>query len=71
MIATVTLTTAGINTSLFDIYSNSDNFTTPIISNVGVASLLSGVNVNIPDNSTEVRVQSLGDCVNYIDITLT
>jgi hypothetical protein len=71
MIATVTLTTAGISTSLFDIYSNSDNFTTPIISNVDVASLLSGVNVNIPDNSTEVRVQSLGGCVNYIDITLT
>lgn len=71
MIATVTLTTAGASTSLFDIYSNSDNFTTPVLSSVSVANLIFGVNVNIPDNSTEVRVQALDKCINYIDITLT
>jgi len=70
MTVEVTLTIAGSNTSLFDIYSDSDNFTIPVSTNIPVAFLIQGTEVNVPDNATEVRVQALGDCVNYIDIQL-
>ena len=70
MTVEITLTTAGTDTSLFDIYSDSDSFLTPISSNIPVAFLLQGTEIIVPDNATEVRVQALGNCVNYIDIQL-
>lgn len=71
MIVKITLTAAGSSTSLFDIYSDSDSFTTPIVSNVPKVILTSGNEFFVPDDATSVRVQSLADCVNYIDIPLT
>jgi|TARA_R110000803_G_scaffold72998_1_gene136718 hypothetical protein len=70
MTVEITLTIAGSNTSLFDIYSNSDGFINPVGSNVPVASLTSGTEFIVPDNTTTVRVQALEECVNYIDIQL-
>lgn len=70
MTVEITLTIAGSDTSLFDIYSDSDSFLNPVSVNIPVAFLLQGTEVIVPDNATEVRVQALGDCVNYIDIQL-
>jgi hypothetical protein len=70
MTVEITLTTAGSDTSLFDIYSDSDGFVNPVSVNIPVAFLLQGTEVIVPDNATEVRVQALGDCVNYIDLQL-
>jgi len=71
MTVEITLTSTGTDISTLDIYSDSDGFTTPVSSNVPVAFLIQGTEFTIPDNSTSVRVQALGDCVNYIDINLT
>jgi len=70
MTVEITLTIAGSDTSLFDIYSDSDGFISPVSVNIPVAFLLQGTEVIVPDNATEVRVQALGDCVNYIDLQL-
>lgn len=58
---TITLTSAGINTGPFDIYSNVDSYTTPIETNVSRSSLLSGYIVNnVPDSATFLKIISTG-----------
>ncbi len=71
MTVEITLTIAGANTSIFDIYSDSDGFMTPISSNVPKIFLTLGAGFIVPDDATSVRVQALEDCVNYLDIPLT
>lgn len=71
MTVEITLTSAGGDTSLFDIYSDSDGFSNPFASNIPKVILTSGAEFIIPDDATSVRVQALGDCVNYLDIILT
>lgn len=71
MTVKINLTSAGSNISVLDIYSDSDNFTTPIYSDVAVADLLIGDNFIVPDDATIVRVQAVEECVNYLDITLS
>ena len=71
MTALITLTTAGLDTGPFDLYTELDGFTVPFESNILKSSLLSGYTSTIvPDNATTVRVQSIGVCVNYVDIIL-
>jgi len=71
MTVEITLTVAGGDTSLFNIYSDSDGFSNPFASNIPKVLLTSGTEFIIPDDATSVRVQALGDCVNYLDIPLT
>jgi hypothetical protein len=72
MTVEITLTTAGSDATLFDLYSDVDGFTTPFETNIPVASLLAGFSTAIvPDFTEVVRVQALGDCINYIDIPCT
>lgn len=66
-----TLTSAGLDTGPFNLYSNLDGFVTPFEVAVSKASLLSGYSsVNVPDYTTVVRVLSAGTCSNWIDIVL-
>jgi len=71
MTAVITLTTAGTDSGPFNLYSNLDGFVVPFVVGVLKASLLSGyTSPVVPDFTSVVRVQSIGQCVNYIDIPL-
>lgn len=63
---TITETLAGP----FNLYSNADLFSVPFETNVPAASLISGYTTSAPDGTTYVRVQSVGDCKNYVDAVL-
>jgi hypothetical protein len=72
MIVKITLTTAGTDTGPFNIYSNSDSFTTPIVTGVPKSSMVAGYDVNpVPGDATIMRVKSTGTCTNQIDIPIT
>lgn len=72
MIVKITLTTAGIDTGPFNIFSDADNFATPIVTGVSKSSLIAGYDVvNTPDAATIMRVTSTGTCTNSINIPIT
>lgn len=66
------LSTAGIDTGPFNLYSNVDGYAAPFQTGVARTTLTSGVTyTNVPDGTTIVRVLSTSVlCTNYIDITL-
>jgi hypothetical protein len=68
----VTINTPGITTGpTFDIFSNVD-LIIPLVSGVAKSSLLSGYSVtNVPDAATSIRVQSIGTCTTYVDLSIT
>lgn len=74
-IAVITLTTAGLGTGPFNIYSNVDTYVTPIVINITRAQLLAGYTCTVvPNAATILRVKNVITnvvCTNYIDITLT
>lgn len=71
---TITLTTAGVDTGPFNIYS--DASVPPYSSALNATpvsrlDLLSGVTLtNVPDGTTSIRVQSIGVCQSSIDIPI-
>lgn len=72
MTVLITLTTAGTDSGPFDLYSDINGYTSAFESGVSRASLLAGYSsALVPNFTTIVRVQSTGDCLNNIDITLT
>jgi hypothetical protein len=71
MTVLITLTIAGSDSGPFNIYSNLDGYTSAFEVGVSKASLLAGYpSALVPDFTTIIRVQSVGDCTNYIDIPL-
>lgn len=71
MIVLITLTVAGTNTGPFDLYSDTDGFTTPFETSVSKAALVAGyLSTLVPNGSTIIRVQSAGTCTNYVDINI-
>jgi len=67
--ATISLTSAGVNATLFDIYSDVDSFTTPFETGVLRAAILAGItSTNVPDATTICRVES--NCGSYVDMPL-
>ena len=64
------LTSAGLDTGPFDLYSDLDGFVTPFETGVLKATLILGYSTTVPDYATIVRVKSTNDCVNYVDINL-
>lgn len=71
MTVLITLTSAGTDTSTFDLYSNLDGFVTPFETGITRASLLSGYSSTlVPDYTNVIKIQSLGGCVDYINVTL-
>jgi hypothetical protein len=72
MTVLITLTVAGADAGPFNLYSNLDGYISAFASGVSRAALLAGYSsASVPDFTTIVRVQSIGDCSNNIDITLT
>lgn len=67
----LTLTTAGIDTGPFNLYSDVDSYVTAFESGVSRADLVAGyITSSAPGGTTIVRVRSTGYCTNYIDIEL-
>jgi hypothetical protein len=67
---TIRLTSAGVDTSTVDIYTDSDGYTTPIASGISTAVLTGAfglTGVGIPSGATSVRIQNVGVCDNYVD----
>jgi len=71
MTVLITLTVAGADTGPFNLFSNTDGFVSAFATNVPKASLLAGYSSSaVPNFTTIVRLVSLGDCTNFIDIVL-
>ena len=69
--ATISLTSAAIDTGPFDLYSDVDSYTTPFESGVSKSSLLAGfLSSSVPDLTVVCRVQSTGVCTNYVDMPI-
>ena len=71
MTVLITLTVAGSDSGPFNLYSDLDGYTSAFESGVLKASLLAGYSsALVPDFTTTVRIKSVGNCNNYIDIPL-
>jgi hypothetical protein len=72
MTVLLTLTVAGADSGPYNLFSNLDGYTSAFATNVPKASLLAGYSSSVvPDYTTIVRIVSIGDCTNYIDIVLS
>jgi hypothetical protein len=66
----ITLTSAGVDTGPFNLYSNADGFVTPFESNVSKASLVGGyLSLYVPNAATIIQIRSMGACQNYINLS--
>jgi hypothetical protein len=71
MTVLITLTLAGADTGPFNIYSNSDGYTTPLATGVAKSALLAGYSLaGVPNDATIIRVTSTGTCTNSIDMVI-
>ena len=72
MIALITLVIPpGGDAGPFNLYSNTDGYTTPFATNISAAALTAGyTSTVVPNGTTIIRVVSTGVCTNYIDITI-
>jgi hypothetical protein len=67
--ATISLTSAGVNATIFNIYSDVDSFTTPFETGVLRAAILAGItSTNVPNGTTECRITA--NCGTFVDIPL-
>jgi hypothetical protein len=68
----ITLTTAGLDSGPFNLYSDLDGFVTPFEVGVAKLDLEAGYSSGlVPDFTSVVRVLSTAQyCINYVDITL-
>lgn len=65
----IKLTIAGEDTGPFDIYTNADNFASPMVQNVSKLQLLEGYVMQINEATTTIiRIVSKGACENYFDV---
>ena len=68
----ITLTTAGIDTGPFNLYSNTDSYVTAFQTNIAKSLLVAGyTSTVVPAGTTTIRVKSTGLCTNYVDIYVT
>lgn len=71
MTVLITLTLAGVDTGPFDIYSDSDGYTTPLATGVSKSALLAGYSLaGVPNDATIIRVTSTATCTNSIDMLI-
>jgi hypothetical protein len=69
--ARITLTSAGSDTGPFNLYSNIDGYTSAFESSILKYNLINGFTTNnIPNNTSVIRLISMGVCTNYIDLNL-
>jgi hypothetical protein len=68
----ITLTTAGVDTGPFNLYSNTDSYVTAFQTNVAKSLLVAGyTSTVVPAGTTTVRVKSTGTCTNYVDLIIS
>jgi hypothetical protein len=67
----VTAQILGEDNLLFDIYSDSDNFTTPVEINVTKQQLLDGFLFSAPSDTVGIKVVSIDGCGDSLEIVLT
>ena len=71
MTVLVTLSLAGTDVGPFNLYSNVDGYTTPIVTGVSRAALLAGYNLTgVPDTASIIRTSSTGTCTNFLDMSI-
>lgn len=70
MIVFLQLTTAGVDSGPFDLYSNLDAYSEPFEENVSRDSLIAGYSTTVPDNAVTVRITSKENCISSVYITL-
>jgi hypothetical protein len=70
MTVLITLTTAGLDSGPFDLYSDLDGYVSAFESGVSKASLVAGYASSlVPDYTNTIRVKSNGEfCTNYVDM---
>ncbi len=68
MTAVITLTTAGLDTGPFNLYSNVDGYLSAFAIDVTRTELLAGYSVSMPDFTTIVKVMSVGVCMNSLEV---
>ena len=69
MTVLVTLSLAGTDVGPFNLFSNVDGYTTPIVTGVSRAALLAGYSLTgVPDTATVIRAKSTGTCTNFLDM---
>jgi hypothetical protein len=68
----LTLTTAGTDTGPFNLFSDVDGYTVAFETGVLKSALVAGYLTSLaPIGTAIVRIQSTGDCTNFIDVVLT
>ena len=69
----VTLTTAGVDSGPFNIYSDADGYAVPVATGISRTTMLAGYLVSVPDAATTIKVLSTGVCDtdDFIPISLT
>ena len=71
MTGVITLTIASTDTGPFDLYSNINGYISAFAVNITRAQLLTGYSTDaIPDFATIIRIMSIGNCNNYIDVPI-
>lgn len=70
MVIYILLTTPGTDAGPFNLYSDTDEYLLPFSLNVSKSTLLEGYVVTVPDGTTVVRIISVGDCTNQIEIVV-
>lgn len=66
----VKLTTAGLDTGPFMVYSNLNNYQAPAYGPYTKSQMLAGVTITVPNSTTNIRIRSNSKCVNNIFLTL-
>jgi hypothetical protein len=66
----IQLTTPLTDAGPFNIYSNVDGFVSPFAINVNKATLLAGYSAVAQNGTTIVRIISVGDCTNFIEVAV-
>jgi len=68
----ITLTTAGVDTGPFNLYSNTDSYVTAFQTNIAKSLLVAGyTSTVVPAGTTTIRVKSTGLCTTYVDLFIT
>ena len=68
----IQLISANPDTGPFDLYSDSDVFTTPFATGISRATMLAGyASTVVPANASVIRVTSTGTCQNSVDMPIT
>lgn len=69
MYVLITLTTAGVDTGPFNLYSDADSYAAPFETGISKSALLAGYgSSSVPGTATTIRVKSTGTCTNYVDL---